>query len=111
MYNRYIPQPDGSFQRNRMQEPNRREPNHRQVPSAASPPVAQQADHSKNTPHYPPAPISKQDSSIKGFLKNLLPKGLDTGDLLIIILLLLMAGDCAEEQNTAILTLVLYLFM
>ena len=26
-------------------------------------------------------------------------------------LLLLMAGDCPEEQNTALLTLVLYLFL
>ena len=40
-----------------------------------------------------------------------LPKGLDTGDLLIIVLLLLMAGDCPEEQNTALLTLALYLFL
>jgi len=41
----------------------------------------------------------------------LLPKNLDTGDLLVIILLLLMAGDCAEDKNTALLTLALYLFM
>ena len=36
---------------------------------------------------------------------------LDTGDLLVIILLLQMAGDCAEDQNTALLTLALYLFL
>jgi len=28
-----------------------------------------------------------------------------------VLLLLLMAGDCAEDQNTALLTLALYLFM
>ena len=44
-------------------------------------------------------------------MRQLLPKDLDTGDLMIILLLLLMAGDCAEDQNTALLTLVLYLFM
>jgi hypothetical protein len=45
------------------------------------------------------------------FLKQLIPKGLDTGDLLIIVLLLLMAGDCEEEKNNALLTLALYLFL
>lgn len=46
-----------------------------------------------------------------GFLRQLLPKEFDTGDLLIVLLLLLMAGDCPEEQNTALLTLALYLFL
>lgn len=45
------------------------------------------------------------------FLKKLLPKDFDTGDLLIVLLLLLMAGDCAEDQNSALLTLALYFFM
>jgi hypothetical protein len=31
--------------------------------------------------------------------------------LLIIVLLLLMAGDCRDDRNTALLTLALYLFM
>ena len=44
-------------------------------------------------------------------MKQLIPKGLDTGDLLIIVLLLLMAGDCEEEKNNALLTLALYLFL
>lgn len=45
------------------------------------------------------------------FLRRLLPKNLDTGDLLVILLLLLMAGDSAEDKNNALLTLALYLFM
>ena len=44
-------------------------------------------------------------------MKSLLPKNLDTGDLVVVLLLLLMAGDCKEEQNTALLTLALYLFL
>ena len=48
---------------------------------------------------------------IADFLKQLLPKGLDTGDLLVIVLLLLMSGDCREDQNWALLTLMLYLFL
>lgn len=46
-----------------------------------------------------------------GFFKNLLPKDMETADLFIIILLLLMAGDCEEDKNTALLTLALYFFM
>ncbi len=45
------------------------------------------------------------------FLKQLLPKNFDTGDLFIVLLLLLMAGDCDEDKNTALLTLALYFFM
>lgn len=30
---------------------------------------------------------------------------------MIILLLLLMAGDCQEDRNTALLTLAIYLFM
>ena len=48
---------------------------------------------------------------IPEFLKQLLPKGLDSGDLLVIVLLLLMSGDCRDDQNYALLTLMLYLFL
>ena len=44
-------------------------------------------------------------------MKQLLPKDFDTGDLLIVILLLLMAGDHSDEHNSALLTLALYLLM
>ena len=100
MYNRYTPQPDGSYRRNRMpDEPQKPHPQQSPPPSAPIPSYCEK----------PPA--SNPGSSILGFLKNLLPRGLDTGDLLIIILLLLMAGDCQEEQNSAILTLAIYLFL
>lgn len=46
-----------------------------------------------------------------GFLKNLLPKNMDTGDLIIILLLLLMANDCEQDRNHALLTLALYFFL
>ena len=63
----------------------------------------------------PPEPVCHnspvQHSGALDFLHQLLPKNLDTGDLLIIVLLLLMAGDCKEEKNTALLTLALYFFL
>ena len=93
MYNRYIPQQDGSYRKNRMPEQSGRPPE----PSIPAVPE--------------PHPVSREGSSAEGFLRQLLPKGLDTGDLLVIVLLLLMAGDCREDQNTALLTLALYLFL
>ena len=60
-------------------------------------------------PTPPSKPVSK--GSREGFLRHLLPQGLDTGDLLIAVLLLLMAGDCEDDKNTALLTLALYLFL
>ena len=56
-------------------------------------------------------PLHREDVSLGSFLKHLLPRDLDTGDLLVILLLLLMAGDCQEDRNHALLTLVLYLFL
>ena len=52
-----------------------------------------------------------QSFGILDFFKRLLPQGLDTADLLVILLILLMAGDCEEEKNSALLTLALYFFM
>ncbi len=41
----------------------------------------------------------------------MLPADFDTEDLMIVLLLLLMSGQCREDQNTALLTLGLYLFL
>ena len=100
MYNRYIPQSDGSYRRDRI-------PNQPQSPQKSSQNSPQQQEPPAQThPASPP-----QHGSVGGFLRQLLPKNFDTADLLIVLLLLLMAGDCEEEQNTALLTLALYFFM
>lgn len=96
MYNRYIPQQDGTYQKNRVQTANHTQP---QQEEACIPPPKEDAA----------AP--KRAESAASFLKQLLPRNLDTGDLLIIILLLLLAGDCNETKNTWLLTLALYLFL
>lgn len=122
MYNRYIPQSDGSYQKNRMQDP-RPGPQTQQKQQPQSRP--QNQSHPQNAPkprNCPPPeppretpcpPPQNQPSfgSVSGFLRQLLPKDFDTGDLLIVLLLLLMAGDQAEDKNTSLLTLALYLFM
>jgi hypothetical protein len=99
VYNRYIPQSDGSFCKNRISDPTPSPPPKPQPPPHPQPPQ----------PSRPPK--SCQNTSAAGFLKNLLPKDFDTGDLLIVLLLLLMAGDCEEEKTNALLTLGLYFFM
>ena len=45
------------------------------------------------------------------FLRRILPENFDTGDLIVVLLLLLMAGDCQEDKNNAILTIALYFLM
>ena len=91
MYNRYIPQNDGSYRKNRIDEPRQPQP---------EPP-----------PPRPPETTPSPQLPAMSFLRNLLPKGLDTGDLLVIVLLLLMAGDSEKERSSALLTLALYLLM
>ena len=97
MYNRYIPQSDGSYRRNPTQEP-RPQPQRTppQPPKQPPPPPA---------PQQRPAP---QPEPITGFLRQLIPQGFDTGDLIIVLLLLLIAGDNPESRSNALLTLALY---
>lgn len=110
MYNRYIPQPDGSHRRRQVQDPAPKQEPPRQTRNEQHAQEPEPCELPPPPPHRNPCP-ARQDGSVLGFLKNLLPKDFDTGDLMIVLLLLLMAGDCAEDQNSALLTLVLYLFM
>ncbi len=97
MYNRYIPRDDGSYHRNRVPDP-----------SPPAPPAAVPTPASAETA---PQPHRSHSGSAGGFLKALLPKEFDTGDLLVVLLILLMAERKTEDQNTALLTLALYFLM
>ena len=102
MYNRYIPQNDGSYSRQRIQ-------------NAQPPPPPPPGPQQPTVPQAPPErESSRQGNPVQSpvsFLRNLLPKEFDTGDLLILLLLLLMAGDKEEEKHSALLTAALYFFM
>lgn len=119
MYNRYIPQPDGSFRRNRISDPTPPQPQPVPPPPVQEPPQWQPPapppppKPRSPTPRRPAAPRQEKapDSSVGTFLKQLLPKDFDTEDLLIVLLLLLMSADSREDQNHALLTLMLYLFL
>lgn len=102
MYNRYIPNQDGTYQKSRI--PNQGTDRKQNCPPKNPPPPP-------CPPPPPPEPPYRAPGGAGDFLRQLLPKNLDTGDLLIIVLLLLMAGDCKENQSTWLLTLALYLFL
>ena len=99
MYNRYIPQQDGTHRRSRVEDRD----------------AVEQAPHRQPSPHpqapsHPPSP-PPPTTHVSSFLRHLLPKDFDTGDLIVVLLLLLMAGDKPEDRNTALLTLALYCFL
>jgi len=102
MYNRYIPQSDGTFRRRPTAEPARSAPP--PEPTAHEPEPAVQHCHESAPPRQSPGGIGN-------FLRQILPKGFDVGDLIVVLLLLLMSADCQEDQNSALLTLALYLFL
>ena len=110
MYNRYVPQSDGSFRRTRIEPPKPAPP--KCPPQTKEEPKCCPAPPPPRLPE-PPKPACKKEyrDSAAGFLRNLFPRDMDTGDLIVILLLLLLAGDCEEDRSTALLTLVLYLFM
>ncbi len=97
MYNRYIPQPDGSFRRNLVHEQAQKVGHQPQLSPAPAPPPQQ----AKPQYHEP----------IPSFLRQLIPQGFDTGDLIIVLLLLLIAGDSKESRGNALLTLALYFIL
>ena len=110
MYNRYVPQPDGSYRRRPVPDPTKHPAKPQEPP--CPPPVQPPPPPPK--PEHPPAPRRqphRKESAVDGFLRQLLPKDFDTGDLIVILLLLLMAGDCEEDRNNAILTIALYFLM
>lgn len=85
-------------------------PPHSEAPCQQGQPCPHAARQSRQKPPQKPQK-PPEPQGVGSFLKQLLPKNFDTEDLLIILLLLLMSGDCAEDQNTALLTLALYLFL
>ena len=103
MYNRYIPQSDGSYRKDRFPDTTSSQQKKNPQPSPAPP--QQPADNHKEA--SPPQPPYRAGN----FLKNLLPKDFDTSDLLIILILLLMSEDGQEKSGYSLLTLALYLFL
>ena len=105
MYNHYIPQGDGSYRRSAQPEPRRPAPPPKPRPEPPKP-------EAPCPPPEPPQPepCHRQSQGILDFFKGLLPRGLDTADLMIVFLLLLMNQD-DEGGLSPMLTLALYFLL
>lgn len=93
VYNRYIPDADGSFRRMRVEE------------RAAAPPITVAPPQEAASPPCPP-PCENQQPACREVghpLRGLLPAGMDTGDLLILVILLLLLIDGDEDDTLSVL--------
>lgn len=136
MYNRYVPQSDGTFRKSRVPEAQKAAPRKPSPPPkppekpclsrplgkpSARPPMTyrRQPPRPGSCLNKPAEPVPEKgetcppgkEGGIGSFLRQLLPKGLCTEDIFVILLLLLMCGDNEEGKNNALLTLVIYLFL
>ena len=78
MYNRYIPAPDGTYKKHSVSDP----------PCPPTPP-----------PEPPKFHKPSGSGNIGHFLGNLLPAGLDTEDLIVVLLLLLISRGLQRRQQ------------
>jgi len=91
----------------------------RPVPNPPQQPAQNQADSRPNQKqqNWNPPPqrsggtYENQAGSVGSFLKGLLPQNFDTEDLIVVLLLLLMSGNNNSDQNAALMTLGIYLFL
>lgn len=104
MYNHYIPQSDGSYRRSAVPEQRRPSP-----PKPKPEPPKQEPPCPPAEPPRP-APCPPQSKGVLEFLKGLLPREIDTADLMIVFLLLLMNKE-DEGGLSPILTLALYFLL
>ena len=107
MYNHYIPQSDGSYRRSSQPDQRRPAPPPKPKPEPRPEPECP-PEPPKPLPPCPPPPANQ--GSILDFFKKLLPRSIDTADLMIVFLLLLMNKD-DEGGLSPILTLALYFLL
>ena len=102
MYNRYVPDAAGVYRQTTVETvPD--------VPDAPQPPLPPPACPAPPPP--PPALAAEPGRrSLSGLLERFLPRGMDTGDLLVLLILILLAVDGEEEDSlSVILTIAAFL--
>lgn len=123
MYNHYTPQSDGSYHRSTRPDPARR-------PTAPQMNIPGASQQQSSQPHQQTSPMQNTHSSasqscqnasapmtscsnsgIFSFLRGLLPREIDTADLMVIFLVLLMNRDDCNDGFSPLLTLALYFFL
>ena len=118
MYNRYIRNDNGVYtripQEERQQPPQQQSP--RQTPPA-TPPSSQTGSQQRPPPPPPPSPPSGGNSrwsdGLTGFLQHILDQlhldHVDTGDLILLVLLFFLFREDADEELLVALGLLLIL--
>lgn len=111
MYNHYIPQSDGSYRRSAQPEQRRSAPPPKPKPKPEPEPPKKDCPPPVPQPIEPPAPpCPPPQTGILDFFRKLLPRQIDTADMMIICLLLLMNKD-DEGGLSPMLTLALYFLL
>lgn len=105
MYHRYLPTADGQFQRQRVPTPSRPAPSPEPVPAEVSGAVPQEPASPPPGPPPGPAPFPAP-----AFLRRLFP-GMDSGDLLVILILLLLLMEGNEDATPVVMTLAIFLLL
>ena len=96
MYNRYVPDASGVYHSSTVAPP-------------PQPPAPQASAQQPLSP--PPPPPEPPVHGRSGLLSGLLPRSIDTGDLLVLLILLLLVLDGEQEDDlTALLAIAIYLF-
>lgn len=126
MYNRYTPNSSGGYQRQSVPSPppsRPPEPQHHmephvppEPPCPPEPPRRPEPSRPQDPPHRPePSRHSEPPCSQPRFqiplLNRLIPTGMDTGDLLALLIFLLLLSEGNEDSSTVILTLAIFLFL
>ena len=102
MYNRYVPDAAGVYRQTTVETvPD--------IPDTPLQPPVQPA--APPLPPPPPALVAEPGRrSLSGLLERFLPRGMDTGDLLVLLILILLAVDGEEEDSlSVILTIAAFL--
>lgn len=112
MYNRYVSQGDGSFQRSSMPDSPRPQPRPAPPPPERrpAPPDPPEEPH-RPEPCPPCSDPPKGPSEAQRFFTRLLPQNMDAGDLLMLLILLLLLNDGNGDAPPALLTLALYFLL
>lgn len=105
MYNRYVPNAQGSFDRQRAGAPRTESKPAPQasVVSQPAPPAAKQQEQCRTVPTAKPA--GKLPLGLK------LPDRLDTGDLLVLLILLLLLQENDEDPLPLLITLAAFFLL
>ena len=95
MYNRYVPDAAGVYRQTTVETvPD--------IPDTPPQPPVQPA--APPLPPPPPALAAEPGRrSLSGLLKRFLPRGMDTGDLLVLLILILLAVDGEEEDSLSVI--------